>query len=343
MGVFGQMPDGREVELYALTNVHGMRARIITYGATIVSLEVPHREGNLADIALGYDGLEDYISDSAYLGCVVGRYANRVAKGRFTLDGVEYQLARNDGENHLHGGIRGFHKVVWKGEPLERAHSGSVRLTYFSRDGEEGYPGNLSCSVTYTLTDQNELRISYNAETDRATPVNLTQHTYFNLAGHGSGHILGHELMLNADRFIPVDDRLVPTGEILTVKDTPMDFTGFKTIGAEIDRVEGGFDHNYVLRTEPGELTLAAKIYEPVSGRVMEIHTTEPGIQFYSGNFLDGSITGKSGMVYRKHYGLCLETQHYPDSPNNPQFPSAILSPGETYTHETVLKFYARE
>ncbi|MFH1941447.1 MAG: aldose epimerase family protein [bacterium] len=337
---FGKMPDGRAVDLYTLTNANGMEARIMTYGGIVISLEVPDRDGNLSDIVLGYDDLAGYIRQNPYFGAIVGRYGNRIAKGRFTLDEVEYSLATNNGENHLHGGLVGFDKVVWGAEPVKEKNGVSLKLTYLSKDGEEGYPGNLSCMVVYTLTNQDELKVSYEARTDKATPVNLTHHSYFNLAGQGSGDIYGHELMLNADTYTPVDEGLIPTGEIRSVKDSPMDFTTPTAIDARIAQIEGGYDHNYALNGGGGLLALAARVYEPNSGRVMEIHTTEPGIQFYSGNFLDGSITGKTGKVYHKHYGFCLETQHFPDSPNKANFPSTILRPGETYKHETVHKFY---
>jgi len=335
----GQLPDGQNVDLYVLMNASGLRARVMTYGATLVSLEVPGRDGNFADITLGCDSLEGYLLASPYFGSIVGRYANRIAKGKFTLDGVEYTLAQNNGENHLHGGIQGFDKVIWDAEPVKVEEARGVKFVYLSKDGEEGYAGNLTCTVTYLLTDNDELRISYEAETDKATPVNLTHHSYFNLAGQGNGDVLDHELTLNADKYTPVDEGLIPTGEIRSVTDSPMDFTTPHTIGERIDQVEGGYDHNFVLRGGGGTLILAARVYEPESGRVMEIRTTEPGIQFYSGNFLDGSITGKAGKVYHKHYGFCLEPQHFPDSPNKPNFPSTILRPGDRYMSLTVFKF----
>ena len=342
---FGQLPDGREVHIFTLTNAHGIRARIMNYGATVVSLEVPDRDGKTADIVLGHDSLEGYLEASPYFGCIVGRYGNRIAKGSFNLDGKEYTLAVNNGENHLHGGLKGFDKRLWTTETL--THEGEVgavgvKLTYVSENGEEGYPGNLTATVSYTLTDDNVLKINYAAETDRATPVNLTHHGYFNLSGQGTGDILGLELMLNADHFTPVDEGLIPTGESRPVTDTPWDFTAAKPIGRDIDQVAGGYDHNFVLRGETGTKKPAARLYDPVSGRIMEIHTTEPGIQFYTGNFLDGTITGKDLRVYQKHYGLCLETQHYPDSPNQPGFPTTILRPGETYKTQTVFIFSAK-
>ena len=337
--IFGAVPDGRDVELYTMVNKNGLRARVMTFGAILVSLEVPDRDGKLSDITLGYDTFPDYLSGTSYFGAIVGRYGNRIGKGTFTLNGVTYQLATNNGENHLHGGIKGFNKVLWEAESFERSEAAGVKLSYLSIDGEEGYPGNLTSAVTYTLTNKNELVIDYQASTDNATPINMTHHSYFCLAGQGERDILGHELMLNAENYTPVDEGLIPTGEIRSVKNSFMDFTSPKTIGRDIDQVQGGYDHNYVLTSGGGTLALAARVHEPSSGRIMEVYTTEPGIQFYSGNFLDGSVTGKSGKVYQKHYGFCLETQHFPDSPNNPQFPSAILYPGDNYTHKTVLKF----
>jgi len=345
---FGRTPDGREVELYTLTNANGLKAKIMTYGAIVVSLEVPDRNGNLADIVLGYDTLDEYIKNNPYFGAIVGRYGNRIGKARFTLNGVEYKLAANNGENHLHGGIKGFDKVVWDAEPVRQKNAVGVKLTYLSKDGEENYPGNLSCTVIYTLTNKDELKISYEAETDKATPINLTHHSYFNLAGHGARDILDHELTLKADRFLPVDSGLIPTGELRSVKGTVMDFTKPTAIGARIGadykqlRFGKGYDHNWVLNSSDGSLALAAKVYEPTTGRVMEIYTTEPGIQFYSGNFLDGSNIGKGGKVYKHRYGFCLETQHFPDSPNEPNFPSVILNPGQKYIHVTVHKFYTK-
>ncbi len=341
--IFGRLPDGTAVELYTLTNGKGVRTRIMTYGATIVSLEVPDRSGNRADICLGHDALAGYLerNTNPYFGSIIGRYGNRIAKGQFMLDGAAYQLAKNNGENSLHGGLRGFDAAVWGAEPVRGEGAVGVKFTYLSRDGEEGYPGNLKVTVVYTLTDQNELKISYEAATDKATPVNLTNHAYFNLAGQGEGDILGHELMLNAEAFTPVDAGLIPTGEIRPVKGTPWDFTSPKAIGAEIALVEGGYDHNFVLRGGGGPLELAARVHEPGSGRVMEILTTEPAIQFYTGNFLDGTIVGKGGKAYKKHSGFCLETQHFPDSPNNPNFPSTILRRGETFNSLTVHRFAA--
>ena len=307
-----------------------------------VSLTVPDRDGAAADIVLGHDSLSGYLEASPYFGAIVGRYGNRIARGRFNLNEVGYKLATNNGENHLHGGIRGFDKVVWKAESFNLDESVGVKFSYLSRDGEEGYPGNLNCTVIYTLTNEDELKISYEAETDKSTPINLTHHSYFNLAGQGDSDILGHELKLNADSFTPVDEGLIPTGELKAVKDTPMDFTLPQLVGSRIAEVKGGYDHNFILNRGSDDLSLAARVYESKSGRVMEIYTTEPGIQFYSGNFLDGSITGKSGKSYHQHYGFCLETQHFPDSPNHSNFPTTILNPEENYTSLTVHKFFTQ-
>lgn len=338
---FGKTPDGESVDLYTLTNSNGLKAQIMTYGGIVTTLHVPDRNGQLGDIVSGYDTLDEYIKENPYFGALIGRCGNRIGKGKFTLNGVEYTLATNNGPNHLHGGIKGFDKVVWGAEPMETDEGPALKLNYLSKDGEEGYPGNLNCTVIYTLTNNDELKVSYEAETDKDTVVNLTHHSYFNLAGHDSGDILGHELMLNADNYTAVDEDLIPTGQIKPVKGTPMDFTKPMAVGARIDQVEGGYDHNFVLNSSDGSLALAASVYEPKTGRVMGISTTEPGIQFYSGNFLDGSLKGK-GAVYNKHNAFCLETQHFPDAPNKPDFPSIVLKPGEKYTHLTVHKFSSR-
>jgi len=341
---FGETADGRQVRLYSLQNANGLKADIMTYGAIVVSLQTPDRDGRMDDIVLGYDNLQDYIKNSPYFGAIVGRYGNRIAKGKFTLDGAEYTLATNNNANHLHGGVKGFDKVVWGDDPVWKDDAVGVKLSYLSKDGEEGYPGNLKATVTYLLTNKNELRIEYEATTDKATPVNLTHHGYFNLAGAESD-ILGHVLMLNADRFTPVDEGLIPTGELTPVKGTPMDFLKPTPIGARINetyeqlKFGGGYDHNWVLNKRGKGMTLAARVYEPTTGRVMEIRTMEPGIQFYSGNFLDGTITGKEGKVYKHRWGFCVETQHYPDSPNKPDFPSTILRPGEKYETVTTYRF----
>ncbi len=346
---FGRTLDGRPVELFTLTNANGVELRVTNYGGIITSLRTPDRSGRLDDIVLGYDSLSGYLHDTPYFGAVVGRYGNRIAGGRFTLDGRTYRLAINNGPNSLHGGRRGFDKVVWAAEPFRTEAGVGVRLDYASADMEEGYPGNLRARVTYTLADDNRLIVDYQAMTDRATPVNLTQHSYWNLAGDGSRDILAHVLTINADAMTPVDTTLIPTGEISPVSGTPFDFRTPMPIGARIDqrqntqiRYGGGYDHNFVLNrgsAAPDELVHAARVTEPTTGRTLDVFTTEPGIQFYSGNFLDGSITGKAGHVYHYRYGMALETQHYPDSPNHPSFPSTILRPGQTYRTRTIFLF----
>ncbi|MCX6582876.1 MAG: galactose mutarotase [Candidatus Aminicenantes bacterium] len=345
---FGKTETGQAVDLFTLTNGKGMTVKIANYGGIVTSLTAPDKNGKFSDVVLGFDTLEKYLAGHPYFGAIVGRYGNRIAKGKFSLNGSQYKLAVNNGENHLHGGIKGFDKVVWQAEAIRKENEVGLRLHYLSKDGEEGYPGNLSVVVVYTLTGNNELKIDYEAETDKPTPVNLTHHSYFNLAGEdpgdsgdsgGSAGILGHLLTIHADRFTPVDEGLIPTGELKNVQDTPMDFITPRAIGERISLVVGGYDHNYVLNNWDGSLKFAAGVSEPVSGRVMEVWTTEPGLQFYSGNFLDGTITGKSGKKYEKHYGFCLETQHFPDSPNKANFPSAILEPGKKYTHTTVYRF----
>lgn len=342
--VFGETAEDIRVDLHTLTNGRGMKARITNYGGILVSLEVPDRHGRMDDIVLGYDDLESYERDTSYLGSTIGRYANRIAKGRFTLGDVSYQLAQNNGGNHLHGGERGFHKVVWAADEIETDDGVGLRLNYVSRDGEEGYPGNLTVAVTHTLTDENELKIEYAATTDEATIINLTNHSYFNLAGQGAGTVLDHEVKINAARFTPIDSTFIPTGELREVSNTPFDFTRPTAIGARIeDEFEqlifgGGYDHNFVLDKQEGAFVLAVEVYEPMTGRVMQISTTEPGLQFYTGNFLE-HLKGKGGRTYRKRDGLCLETQHFPDSPNKPDFPSVVLRPGARYTHTTVYKF----
>ncbi len=341
--------DGKEAFLFTLANARGMTTTITNYGGIVVTLTAPDREGKFDDVVLGYDKLDGYLKETPYFGAIVGRYGNRIGKGRFTVEGKEYTLAINNKPNALHGGLKGFDKVVWDAESFIEADSVGLKLTYLSKDGEEGYPGNLKSTVTYRLTNDNELRIDYEATTDKATPVNLTNHSYWNLAGQGKGDILDHEIMLNADRFTPVDETLIPTGELRPVKDTPFDFTKATRIGARINNQGDqqikfglGYDHNFVLNRIGSGLTLAAKVTEPKSGRVMEVLTTEPGVQFYTGNFLDGSIVGKGGRVYKHRYGFCLETQHYPDSPNKSQFPSTILKPGQQYRTTTVHRFFAK-
>lgn len=342
---FGKTRDGQAVDLYTLSNAQGMEVRAMSYGGIILSLRVPDKQGRLGDVVLGYNSLEGYLTASPYFGSIIGRYGNRIAKGRFTLDGVEYKLAVNNGPNHLHGGLKGFDKVVWHAEPFKNKTGVGVIFTHTSPDGDEGYPGNLAVKITYTLTDQDELILDYHATTDKATPVNLTQHTYFNLAGEGSGDVLGHIVMLNADRFTPIDSTVIPTGELRPVKGTPLDFTRSTAIGARINQKDeqlafgGGYDHNFVINRKGPGLVLAARVTEPTSGRVLEVYTTQPGVQFYTGNFLDGTITGKSGHTYQRRSGFCLETQHYPDSPNHPDFPSTILRPGEEYKTRTIYKF----
>jgi aldose 1-epimerase len=337
--------QGSSVELYTLTNAHGIEVRCTNYGGIIVSLRVPDKRGRLDDIVLGFDKLQGYLQKQPYFGAIIGRYANRIARAQFELDGVRYPLAANNGPNSLHGGNKGFDKVVWKAEPFEIPEDAGLVFTYVSKDGEEGYPGNLNVKVTYTLTDQDELIFDYEATTDKATPVNLTQHTYFNLAGEDRSDILGHELTLNADRFTPVDKNLIPTGELRAVKNTPMDFTTPTTIGARIHEndeqlvLARGYDHNFVIRRKGPGPELAAHVREPETGRVMEVFTTEPGVQFYSGNSLNGTVTGKQGHVYQQRFGFCLETQHFPDSPNHPDFPSTILKPGQVYRSRTIYKF----
>jgi aldose 1-epimerase len=343
---FGKTSDGTPVEIYTLTNANGVEVKAITYGCIITSLKVPDRAGKFADVVLGYDTLDGYLKDSPYFGAVVGRYGNRIAKGQFTLSGKAYKLATNNGSNHLHGGNKGFDKVVWTATSKTGSDRVGVAFTRASPDGEEGYPGNLKVTVTYTLTDSNELVVDYQASTDKATPVNLTQHSYFNLAAD-DGDILGHQLTIDADRYTPVDDTLIPTGELASVAGTPFDFRKPAAIGARIhtDNVQlksgKGYDHNWVLNRTKTGLEHAVRVIEPKSGRMLDIATTEPGVQFYSGNFLDGSIEGKGGRVYKQRSGFCLETQHYPDSPNHPNFPSTILQPGRTSTSETVFTFRA--
>ncbi|MCX7817883.1 MAG: galactose mutarotase [Kiritimatiellae bacterium] len=344
--------DGRRVQLFTLDNGRGLKMRVTNYGGIIVSLEVPDRDGRPADVVLGFDRLADYLAGHPYFGALIGRYGNRIAGGRFVLDGVEYRLATNNAPGgipcSLHGGLRGFDKAVWEAEPVRERNAVGLRLRHTSRDGDEGYPGTLRVTVHYWLTADHALRITYEAITDKPTPVNLTQHSYFNLAGHDGGPILDHELQILADRFTPIDAGLIPTGELRPVEGTPMDFRTPTRIGARINqpdeqlRFGGGYDHNWVINGPAGTLRKAAVVHEPRSGRVMEVFTTEPGLQFYSGNFLDGSNVGKGGVVYQHRTGFCLETQHFPDSPNKPQFPSTILRPGQTLRSETVYRFSVR-
>lgn len=339
---FGTTKDGTPITVYTLINSRGVKARLIDYGATLISLETPDKNGKLANITLGFPNLAGYEQRHPYFGSTVGRYGNRIAGGKFRLDGKEYSLATNNGPNHLHGGLKGFDAVVWKAEQTKEPSGVGVKFTYRSKDGEEGYPGNLDVAVTYTLTNNSELKIDYEAKTDKATVLNLTNHTYWNLAGAGNGDILKHELTIAADQYLPIDETSIPTGKPADVKGTPFDFTTPHAIGERIGELKKephqtkGYDHCYVLRGQEGKLALAARAKDPASGRIMEIFTTEPGVQLYCGNFLGGGA-GEGG--YKQHDAFCLETQHYPDSPNQPQFPSTTLRPGETYKSTTVHKF----
>ena len=340
---YGKTAEGHAVTMFAITNTHGLELRAMTYGGIITSLRIPDRSGVLGDIVLGFDRLDEYLKESPYFGAIIGRYGNRIAGGRFTLDGRSYALPTNNGPNHLHGGRKGFDKAVWQAAPS--TSGAAVTFSRTSPDGEEGYPGNLQVRVSYTLTDRNELIIDYHATTDKPTPINLTQHTYFNLTGDVAGDILGHELTIRADRFTPVDATLIPTGELAPVQGTPFDFRKPTAIGARIDQpneqlVHGkGYDHNWVLNRSGQGLEPAVRVVEPKSGRTLDIATTLPGLQLYTGNFLDGTIRGKGGRAYSQRTGLCLETQHFPDSPNHPAFPSTILRPGQEYSTKTVFTF----
>lgn len=338
--------DDKAVDLYTLTNANNIKIQVTNYGGIITSFIMPDKNGVLGDIVLGYSNLNDYVANNPYFGAIIGRYGNRIAKGTFSIDEHDYTLQVNNGDNSLHGGLKGFDKVVWDAKTSSDANSVSLELHYLSKDGEEGYPGNLDVTMIYTLTNSNTLEMQYTATTDKATIVNLTNHSYWNLAGEASGDILGSELYINANFITPVDTGLIPTGELMPVENTPFDFTTQQPIGSRIEsdneqlKAGRGYDHNWVLNKENiADTVLAASVYEPKSGRYMEIYTTEPGIQFYSGNFLDGNITGKSGTSYAFRNGLCLETQHYPDSPNKPDFPSTVLRPGETYSTKTIHKF----
>jgi aldose 1-epimerase len=343
---FGKTPDGNDISLYTLTNKNGMEVAITNFGGIVVSIKVPDRSGNFADVVLGYDSLEGYLTNPSYFGAIIGRYANRIARGKFTLDGKTYTLAQNNGENSLHGGTIGFNKKVWTGRDISTPKAPSLELNYVSNDGEEGYPGNLSVRVVYTLTAQNELKIEYSATTDKNTVLNLTNHSYFNLAGKGSANILGHILTIHSDKFTPVDSGLIPTGESRSVQGTPFDFRKSTAIGDRITQDDGqlklgrGYDHNWIVtHAKVGDVSLAARVSEPRTGRVLEVWTDQPGIQFYSGNFLDGTIHGNGGVVYGQRSGFCLETQHYPDSPNHPEFPSTLLKPGGRFHSTTIFKF----
>jgi aldose 1-epimerase len=345
---FGRLPDNRAADLFTLSNDNGMAASITNYGGIIVSLSVPQKNGAPGDIVLGYDKLDAYVADKNYFGCIVGRFANRIAGGKFTIKSKEYALARNDGQNHLHGGPKGFHRALWKAEEIDVRDEVGIKLSYLSKDGEEGYPGNLPVTVTYMLSSDNAFLIQYIAETDKSTVVNLTQHSYFNLAGAGRGDILGHELLINADAYTHAGPGLIPTGEIRSVEGTPLDFRKPQSIGARIsdpyDQIAaaGGYDANWVLNKSGSLRKPAAVVLEKTSGRVMEVFTTEPGLQFYSGNFLTG-VSGKGGLSYPKHSGLCLEAQHFPDSPNRPEFPSTLLLPGMQYSQTTIYRFTTAE
>jgi len=343
---WGKTPDGQAVDLFVLTNRSGAEAAIATFGGVGVSLKVPDRNGKLGDVVLGYDSVEGYVNDKPHLGALIGRYGNRIAHAQFSLDGKTYTLAKNNGENSLHGGLKGFDKVVWSAKEIPAKDGQSLELSYLSKDGEEGFPGNLKVTVTYTLTDTNALRIDYRATTDKKTVVNLTNHSYFNLSGPGSGDILGTVLMIEADKFTPVNASMIPTGELRDVTGTPLDFRKPTAIGARIGqgdeqlKLGNGYDHNFVLRRAPGEKneTLAARAVDPASGRVLEVWTTEPGVQLYTANYLDG-VKGKGGVIYNRRTAFCLETQHFPDSPNQPQFPSTVLNPGAVYHTVTTYKF----
>jgi len=345
---FGKLKDGSAVEVFTLTNAKGVEVRAITYGGIIQSWKVPDKAGKLADVVLGFDTIDGYQTDHPFFGAIIGRYGNRIGNAQFSLDGRTYKLAANNGPNNLHGGARGFDKQLWTGEIVKSDRGQAVAFSRTSPDGEEGFPGTLKVRVTYILTDQNGLIVEYEASTDKATPVNLTQHSYFNLAGEGSGTILDHQLMINAERYTPVNDTLIPTGELAPVAGTAFDFRKPTRIGDRIDQPDvqlkngKGYDHNWVLNHEQSGLQLAARVFEPKSGRTLEITTSEPGLQFYAGNFLDGTIKGKQGHVYGHRSGFCLETQHFPDSPNKPSFPSTILKPGQQYRTTTVFTFAAQ-
>ena len=340
---FGKLDDGTKIELYTLTNKNGIVAKIMTYGAILTELHTPDTSGKMGDIVLGFDNLAAYQKGHPYFGAIAGRVANRIAKGRFSLDGKDYVLVANNGPNHLHGGLHGFDKQVWKAKEVRSGDGPAIALTYRSLEGEEGYPGDLDVTVTYTLTNKNALRIDYTATTSRATPVNLTNHSYFNLAGKGD--VLGYIAQFNATKYTPVDDTLIPTGEIAPVAGTPFDFTVPHPIGDHIRETTGdpkGYDHNLIVENSGAGLTFAARVTEPKSGRVLEMYTTEPAFQFYTGNFLDGSLTGKNNTVYDRNTGFCLEAQHYPDSINKPQFPSVVLHPRETYHQTTEYRFFVK-
>ena len=344
---FGKAPDGTPVELFTLTNINGVSAQITNYGGVITTLHVPDKNGDFVDVVLGYYTLDEYLKKSPHFGALVGRFGNRIANGRFTLDGVEYQLAINNGPNHLHGGLVGFDKKVWIPEMITEENASALKLTYLSPDGEENYPGNLNVEAIYKLNDDNELILTFNARTDKKTVLNLTNHSYFNLKGHGNGDILDHEIQFNSRELVAIDSTSIPLGPLMNVTNTPFDFQEPKPIGKDIEaddqqiRNAGGYDHSFVVDGYNKDLKLACTVREPASGRIMEVWTTQPAVQFYTSNFLDGSIKGKDGKVYYKRYAFCLETQHYPDSPNHPEYPSTVLDPGEVYDQTTVYKFLA--
>ncbi len=343
---WGKLTDGTPVDLYTLRNGNGMVARISNYGGIVTSLMAPDRNGQLGDVVLGYDQVEGYLKSTPYFGCLVGRYANRIAKGKFSIDGNTFTVATNNGPNHLHGGLKGFDKVVWSGRVVNGPDGRALELTYTSPDGEEGYPGNLRVTATYTLTADNGLRLDYRATTDKPTVLNLTQHSYFNLAGKGD--VLGHLVEIGADRYTPVDETLIPTGELAALQGTPLDFRKATAIGARINdphpqmKFGGGYDHNYVFPKRVGDLTIMARVTEPTTGRVLEVISTEPGMQFYTGNFLDGTITGKGGWTYQQRHAFCMEPGHYPDSPNQKTFPSTALRPGQAFQSTIIYRFSAK-
>ncbi len=342
---FGKAPDGTPVELFTLINLNGVTAQITNYGGIITTLNVPDKDGNFDDVVLGFYTLEEYIKKSPHFGCLVGRFGNRIAGGKFTLDGVEYQMAINNGPNHLHGGLVGFDKKVWTPEMITEENGSALKLTYLSPDGEENYPGNLNVEAVYRLNDDNELILTFSATTDKKTVLNLTHHSYFNLKGHGNGDILDHEIQFNSTEFVAIDSTSIPLGPLMNVSNTPFNFLQPKSIGQDIEaddeqiRNGGGYDHSFVVDGYNEKLKLACTVWDHTSGRMMEVWTTEPAVQFYSGNFLDGSIKGKDGKVYKQRYGFCLEAQHYPDSPNHPEYPTTVLGPGEVYDQTTIYKF----
>jgi len=336
---YGKIPNGQEAHLYTLSNSKGMTVKITNYGGIVTEIRVPDKKGNIEDVVLGFHNLEGYLGEHPYFGALIGRYANRIARGTFTLEGKTYKLALNNGSNHIHGGIKGFDKVLWQVTEIREPEEVGIKLFYRSKDGEEGYPGNLETTVTYTLNIENELKITYFGEIDKACPINLTHHSYFNLEGEGKGDILNHSLMVRSNQYLPSDDELIPTGEINLVGGTPLDFKKATPLGARIDQVKGGYDHSYLINPTKALVSLAARMTAPQSGRMLEVFTSEPTIHLYTGNFLDGSIEGKNGKAYQKHAGFCLEAQRCPDSPNKPDFPSTIYSPARNYHQITIYRF----